>query len=175
VPRDIAIVADLSASHTTTASFGTSTNRTSRSTCGRLGGHARRHESERPQLQPAKAGPTWGAFMQQAGFGEMTLNSGYNPSVTPGWPTCRRALPGRATVIANLLRHRTTTRGKSARSCRPLRQRRNGMEGPASAPPWGCRYGGAVWAPIRTANCPSGKSRALRRVTATPRSSGVVS
>lgn len=106
VPRDIAIVADLSASHNDDSEL-RHINEPNISInlwnvwAAMPGGMS----PSDPNYSPQKAGPTWGAFMQQAGFGEMTLNSGYNPVSDTGLAYLPKGSSWTSnTVIANLLR-----------------------------------------------------------------------
>ncbi len=82
-PRDIAIVADLSASHNDDSEL-RHINRTSvnlHAVWAALPGGV---DELDPNWSPQNAGPLWGAWMEQAGFGETVLDSTYDPTADTG-------------------------------------------------------------------------------------------
>ncbi|MBN1343994.1 MAG: VWA domain-containing protein [Phycisphaerae bacterium] len=83
VPRDIAIVADLSASHTDDSEL-CRINDTTVNLYDVWAAMPGGMDEGDPNWSPQKAGPTWGTWMEQAGFGEMTLDSSYDPTTDSG-------------------------------------------------------------------------------------------
>lgn len=105
VPRDIAIVADLSASHNDDSELRhiNEPNITINlwNVWAALPGGM---DPADPNYSPQRAGPTWGTLMQQLGFGEMTLNGSYNPAADPGLMYLPKGSTWSNTTLANMLR-----------------------------------------------------------------------
>ncbi len=102
VPRDIAIVADLSASHNDDSEFYhmNITEINMYDVWAALPGGL--DESD-PNYTPQKAGPTWGDYMEQAGFGTETIDSSYDPTSDSGLVYLPRYYSWNNTTIENLL------------------------------------------------------------------------
>ncbi len=104
VPRDIAIVADLSASHNDDSELRHINEPNILINlwdvwAGLPGGIS----PDSPNYTVQKAGPTWGTFMQQQGWGEMTLNSAYVPANDTGLAYLPKGSGWTNTTIRNML------------------------------------------------------------------------
>ncbi len=103
VPRDIAIVADLSASHNDDSEL-RHINRTEVNLWSVWAGLPGGMDESEPNYSPQRAGPVWGTLMEQIGFGETTLDSSYNPTSDSGLVYLPRYYNWNNTTIENLLR-----------------------------------------------------------------------
>jgi Flp pilus assembly protein TadG len=85
IPRDIAIVADMSASHNDDSELRhIKEPNITINLWGVWAGLPGGMSPSDPNYSVQNAGPRWGAFMRQAGFGTMTLNASYNPATDSG-------------------------------------------------------------------------------------------
>ncbi len=83
IPRDIAIVADLSASHNDDSELA-HMNRTSVNLYDVWAALPGGMDEADPNWDPQRAGPTWGQVMEDRGFGQTTIDSSYDPRTDEG-------------------------------------------------------------------------------------------